>query len=275
MKKIVFVTGAGKGIGQITALQLAKSGYTVCASARTLADLEHTKQLSLGAIRIATVDTTNMAAIKDWVGSEISNTQNTPWGFVANAGSYGAIGAVLDIDMNEWEAGLNLNLMAPVRCSQFFAQLLVSRKIPGRIVLLSGGGATQPLPHFTNYCAAKAGVVRFGETLALELKPHGITVNSIAPGAINSGFIDQVLKAGPKLVGEFMYEKTLKQKESGGTDPQHAAQTIDFLMSDSASHVTGLLISAVWDKWKEFPENWAEIEKTDWYRLRRIVPPGK
>src|SRR4029077_8750505 len=67
----------------------------------------------------------------------------------------------------------------------------------GKIVQLSGGGATNPLPRLSAYAASKAAIVRFAETLALEVHEHHIDVNSIAPGALNTRLLDEVLEAGP------------------------------------------------------------------------------
>ena len=68
----------------------------------------------------------------------------------------------------------------------------------GKIVQLSGGGATNPLPRISAYAASKAAVVRFAETLALEVQDDGIDVNAIAPGALNTRMLDEVLAAGPE-----------------------------------------------------------------------------
>ena len=68
----------------------------------------------------------------------------------------------------------------------------------GKIIQLSGGGATNPLPRLSAYAASKAAIVRFAETLALEVKAFGIDVNAIAPGALNTRMLDEVLAAGPR-----------------------------------------------------------------------------
>ena len=87
----------------------------------------------------------------------------------------------------------------------------------GKIIQLSGGGATSPLPRLSAYAASKAAVVRFAETLAEEVRGTGIDVNAIAPGALNTRLLDEVLEAGPERVGDAFYERALEQRSSGGT----------------------------------------------------------
>ena len=90
----------------------------------------------------------------------------------------------------------------------------------GKIILLSGGGATKPMPFLSAYAASKAALVRFGETLADEVRDAGIDVNAVAPGALNTRLLDEVLEAGPAAVGQAFYEQSLKQK----ADRRHAAR---------------------------------------------------
>src|SRR4051812_16387211 len=101
MKKVVFVTGAGRGIGQAIALRLAKENYIVCGCSRTSSQLEETKKLSEGKIRTSTVDVTDYSAVQKWIEREIKDTGGTPWGLVTAAGIYGPIGTFLE---NSWEA---------------------------------------------------------------------------------------------------------------------------------------------------------------------------
>ncbi len=270
--KLVFVTGAGRGIGRAIALKLSELGYTVSGSSRTLKELEETKSLSQNKIRIASVDVTDSQSVEKWMTRELSETKATPWGLVVSAGTYGSIGSFVETPFSEWEAGIKLNLLSPAFTVQTFARSLISKKLPGRIVMLSGGGATQPLPNFSNYCAAKSAVVRFAETIAHELKPYQITVNTIAPGAIATKFVDDVLIAGPEKAGKVMYEKALKQKQEAGTPPDKAADLAAYLLSPEASQVSSKLISALWDDWAGFHKNWPEIEKSDWYTLKRSTP---
>src|SRR5207248_2207110 len=173
---------------------------------------------------------------------------------VCNAGVYGPKGAIEDVDWDQWMRSVNINLMGTVLCCRAFLPLLRRAK-RGKILLLSGGGATKPLPFLSAYAASKAAVVRFGETLAEELRDARIDVNSIAPGALNTRLVDEVIEAGPEKVGRSFYEASLRQKESGGTPLEKGAELCVYLASEAANGITGKLISAVWDPWPQFEEH--------------------
>jgi NAD(P)-dependent dehydrogenase (short-subunit alcohol dehydrogenase family) len=145
----------------------------------------------------------------------------------------------------------------------------------GKIINLSGGGATSPLPSISAYAASKAAVVRFTETLAEELRPHRIDVNAMAPGPLNTRMLDEMLEAGPEAVGAAAHAKALKQKESGGAPIGNGAELCVFLASAESDGITGKLISAVWDPWKVLAARREELANSDIYCLRRIVPEDR
>jgi NAD(P)-dependent dehydrogenase (short-subunit alcohol dehydrogenase family) len=145
----------------------------------------------------------------------------------------------------------------------------------GKIIFISGGGATKPLPNLSAYAVSKAGVVRFAETLAEEVKDFNIEVNSVAPGALNTRLLDEILTAGPEKVGHTFYEQSLKQQANGGTPLDVGASLCVFLASDKSKGITGKLISAVWDPWQKLPEYLHDIQQSDIYTLRRIVPKDR
>ncbi len=142
----------------------------------------------------------------------------------------------------------------------------------GKVVQLSGGGATSPMPGLSAYAASKAAVVRFAETLAHEVAGDGIDVNAIAPGALNTGMLDEVLEAGPEAVGESFYAAAVKQRENGGTPLTRGADLAVYLGSRRSDGISGRLLSAVWDPWEELEQHAETLEESDIYTLRRIVP---
>lgn len=142
----------------------------------------------------------------------------------------------------------------------------------GKVLLLSGGGATKPLPYLSAYAASKAAVVRFGETLAEEVREFGIDVNAVAPGTLNTRLLDEVLEAGPTKVGQTCYEQALRQKAEGGTPMARGASLCLFLASAASDGITGKLISAVWDPWEKLPEHLGDLCDSDIYTIRRILP---
>jgi NAD(P)-dependent dehydrogenase (short-subunit alcohol dehydrogenase family) len=192
---------------------------------------------------------------------------------VSNAGVYGPKGPVGGADWAQWTRAIEINLygsVLPVR------ELLLhfTERGNGKIVQLSGGGATGPLPGLSAYAASKAAVVRFAETLAEELREHRVDVNAIAPGPLNTRMLDEVLRAGPELVGDAFYEKALEQQRSGGIPLDQGAKLAVFLGSPASDGITGKLLSAVWDPWPQLPQHLEDLS-SDVYTLRRIVPSDR
>ncbi len=193
---------------------------------------------------------------------------------VNNAGIYGPMGPTESVDWKEWTRSIEINLygvLLPARA------LIPHFKKAGRgkIIFLSGGGATNPLPNISSYAASKAAVVRLMETLAEELKPDHVDVNAIAPGALNTRLLDQVLNSGKEAVGESFYAKALKQRESGGVPFEKGAALAVYLASAQSDGITGKLISAQWDPWPTLHQHREELDKSDIYCLRRIVPEDR
>ncbi len=104
-------------------------------------------------------------------------------------------------------------------------------------------------------------------TLALENIDSGIYINAVVPGVLNTRMLNQVLNTGGKS-----YKKLLQQKENGGASIKNAAELIGYLASDISDGITGKLISAVWDDWKNFHENKNLFAKPEIFTLRRITP---
>ena len=120
---------------------------------------------------------------------------------VSNAGVYGPKGTIDRVDWPEWTRAVEINLFGSVLPARALVPHFTERGY-GKVVQLSGGGATNPLPGLSAYAASKAAVVRFAETLAEELREHHVDVNAIAPGALNTRMLEEVLAAGPEAVGQ-------------------------------------------------------------------------
>ena len=194
---------------------------------------------------------------------------------VNNAGVHGPKCGIDDVsfDIGDWIKAIHINLVGTMlMCKEVIP--LMKRNNGGKIINLSGGGATSPMPGMSAYAASKAAVVRMTETFAVELKKYNIDVNAVAPGAMNTRLLDDVLRNGKGKVPDEYYDKLLKQKEGGGTPPDLAASLCVYLASEKSDGITGKLISAVWDDWKNLHERLGELS-SDVYTLRRIVPEDR
>lgn len=190
---------------------------------------------------------------------------------VNNAGIYGPMGLIEEVDWDEWVAAIRVNLLGTVALCRAIIPTMKQQGY-GKIINLSGGGATSPLPRITAYAASKAAIVRLTETIAVELQGTGIDVNAIAPGALNTRLLNQVLAAGPEKVGQGFYERAVRQKKEGGVPLETPAQLAVFLASSESDGITGRLISAVWDDWRNLPGHLDQLTESDIYTLRRIIP---
>ncbi len=270
------VTGASQGFGYAVARQFLAAGARVFICARTGSELDDAaRRLQRDAPREAAVfraraDVSVRTDVDDLVAQAVAALGGLDV-LVCNAGVYGPMGPIEDVDWDEWQHALSINLGGAVLCCRAAIPHLRSAR-RGKIILLSGGGATSPMPFLSAYAASKAALVRFGETLAEELKDAGIDVNAVAPGALNTRLIDEILQAGPERVGHVFHERAQQQKQSGGTPVEQGAALCEFLASPASDGITGRLISAVWDPWRTLPQRRAELAGSDVYTLRRITP---
>ena len=189
------------------------------------------------------------------------------------AGIYGPVGFITDVDNEKWIEAININLCGTFLCIKAVLPTMI-RNGKGKIINLSGGGAVSPFPRFSAYATSKAGVVRLTETLAEEVKEYNIDINAIAPGAVNTKLLDQVLEAG-EAAGKDFLAKSIKQKKEGGVPPERVAELAVFLASTKTDGLTGRLISLLWDKWGEIPQHLDRIMSSDIYTMRRIIPADR
>lgn len=276
--KAALVTGANQGLGIEIARHYVDAGARVfiCARDENLLAAAHEELAARagdpGRVASRVADVADAAAVDALVAAAIERFPNLSI-LVNNAGVYGPKGPIEVVDWEEWAQAIAVNLFGsilPVR-----ALIPHLRRLGGgKIVQLSGGGATSPLPGLSSYAASKAAIVRFAETLALELADDDVDVNSIAPGALNTRLLDEVLQAGPEAVGEDFYRRSLEQQASGGTPLELGAELAVWLASPASDGISGRLLSAKWDPWRDLPEHREDLE-SDIYTLRRIVPADR
>ena len=267
--KIAVVTGGSRGIGKAVAQSLVAAGCKVTAVSRSAQELESLKdeiEKTGFVVDIETVDVSNYGQVEKLM-NEVVKKFGTIDILINAAGIYGPIGLFGDNDIKKWTETIQINLVGTANCVHAVLPAMMKNKA-GKIINFSGGGAVNSFPHFSGYATSKAAIVRFTENLATEYKDFNIQVNAIAPGAVNTKLLGEVLDAGPEKAGKDFYEKSIKQKQEGGEDPQLAADLILFIISNN---LTGKLVSAKWDSWKEWNE--AEVKRINnsaEYTLRRI-----
>jgi NAD(P)-dependent dehydrogenase (short-subunit alcohol dehydrogenase family) len=272
------ITGASLGLGAEIAEQFAAAGAAVMLCARNAIELEAQCRRLTAAYPNARI-LGHRADVSDRsdVDSLFTTAQEKFGKFdilVNNAGVYGPMGSIDSIDWNEWVQAIAINLMGTVYCSRKAVAAFKPNRY-GKIINLSGGGATSPLPGISAYAASKAAVVRFTETLALEVKEFGIDVNAVAPGALATRLTDQLIAAGPERIGAELHARMGKMQSEGGTPLGIGAALCIYLASSDSDGLTGRLIAAQWDPWPFAGAIKSKLDASDIYTLRRIVPADR
>jgi len=277
--QVALITGTSRGLGLAIARQMAQAGAHLALLARDKQALENAcvevqavRSDPAQHIRCYVTDLADDAQIDQIVARYLDDFGQVDI-LINNAGVQGPIGPLDQVDWDDWRAVFQINFLAPAQLCRLLIPGMRARG-RGKIVNISGGGAAGPRPDLSAYAAAKAALVRLSETLAEELGDSKIDVNCVAPGAMNTRMLDELLAAGP-AGARHEYERAVAQAQSGGTPPEKAAALVVFLASAASDGITGRLLSAVWDDWASLPDKREQLAKSDIYTLRRIVPEDR
>jgi NAD(P)-dependent dehydrogenase (short-subunit alcohol dehydrogenase family) len=272
----VIVTGGSQGLGRAIVERLAQEGANILFCARNSVSLSELEQDLKGKVGMNQrlfahpCDVSSASDVEDLFRK--ADAEFSPLHvLINNAGIYGPKGPSAEVDWDEWRRCIEINLYGTfLPCRHAIDRFKKSGY--GKIVNLSGGGATNPLPNISAYAASKAAVVRLTETLAEELRDFHVDVNAVAPGALNTRLLDEVLQAGPEKVGADFHARAVKQAKEGGVPLELGANLCVYLASSESDGVTGRLLSAKWDPWPSLHIHKEELDGSDIYTLRRIVP---
>jgi NAD(P)-dependent dehydrogenase (short-subunit alcohol dehydrogenase family) len=285
---VALITGASQGLGRFLAKSFWAKGYSLILVSKNISVLDQLAQeflTSLSAnpssndarqqISVHACDFASPEAVDESLKTLIASFSSLDV-LINNAAIQGPVGSSADIWVSSpeaWREAIQVDLVAPVEIASRLVPLLARSKSPskGSIINLSGGGATGPRANFSAYATAKAGLVRFSETLAEEVKGMGIRVNCIAPGAMKTAMMEEVLQKGPDFAGAKEVAIAKKIMTSGGASMERVAELALFLAGEASLGVTGRLISAMWDNWSELPKNASTLESSDLFTLRRVA----
>ncbi|WP_059105894.1 SDR family NAD(P)-dependent oxidoreductase [Shouchella shacheensis] len=243
---VALITGAGSGIGEETAKRLASEGATVILVGRTKQKLESVAEAIPGA-HVIPADVTvkaDVARLADYV----ANTFGTLDVLINGAGGSKS-SFIMDTSEEDWDAMQNVNLKSVFLVSQLLGGVMKKQaegeqeKRKRSIVNITSLSGHQAGAHIPHYSSAKAGAINFTKALALELAPHGIRVNSVSPG-----FIDT-----PLTEGSLQNEKFAKTIERNTAlmrvgESEEIANVVAFVASNEASYMTGsdVLVDGGW-----------------------------
>jgi len=270
---LALITGPNRGLGEVLAQSFWEHGYSLLLVGRSPSTCEAMGKLPAynggQSLHFMSADFSDPSEVMTLCEQLERHTEPISV-LVNNAAIQGPIGPAWTGTIADWVNTIQVNLLAPVALCRAVIPGMIARG-SGSIINLSGGGATGPRANFSAYAAAKTGLVRFSETLADEAKVHGVKVNCVAPGAMKTAMLEQVLSTGEIASGTREFEIAKKVFLDGGASMDRVAQLALFLASRKSDGITGKLISAIWDDWENWPHNLRELASSDVYTLRRIV----
>jgi len=235
--KIAIVTGSSQGIGQGIAERLAQDGASVVidyhthpkGADETLAAVESFGSKGL----VVQADLSVVSDIQTLVGATIDHFGKIDI-LINNAGMDGKNKDFWDLTEADFDAVINLNLKGTFFATQAVVKHFIETKRPGKIINLSSVHEELPFPHFAPYCVSKGGIKMMMRDLAIELGPLGITINNIAPGAIETP-INTALLNDPVKLSALLQNIPLGRLGK----PSDIAPLVAFLVSSEADYITG------------------------------------
>ena len=255
--RVALVTGASQGIGRVVASELAASGFTVAAAARSLEKLKEL-EAQTGAVAVP-LDVTDASAVSNAV-ERVESELGPIDLLVNNAGVSGRSGASWELGHEDWWQVVEVNVLGPFLCSRAVMPAMATRRA-GRIVNVSSNAAffrvEDDFAGVINsaYMASKAAVVRFTEALASEARPSGVHVFAISPGTVKTD-MTAVTFADNWDDADFW------------SRPEATAELIEFIASGALDALSGRYIHATADDWRTFADRGPEMLARDSHALR-------
>ena len=269
--QVAIITGAGRGIGQAIAQAYAREGARLVLAARSQPELEQTAAAiaKTGAQAIAVpTDVTDPAQAERLASAALTRFGRIDL-LVNNAGISGPVGPLQDNDIAQWAETISVNLTGTFLVCRAVIPIML-RQGGGKIINLSGAGAANAWSNLSAYCASKAAVVRLTEVLAQELAPQNITVNALGPGSVHTSMWDQMTQDAARAGADFIHRLGLQVTSGGGAPIAECAELAVWLASQESANLTGRLISATTDDFRNLPPRIPQIMATDTATLRRI-----
>src|SRR2546427_3151309 len=246
--KVAIITGASKGIGRVMSLEFARDCASVVCNARTAELVKETVRLveKAGGSAIAVVgDAAQEADVKNLVAASVKAFGKIDT-LINNAGDGGPTKPVQDYSVEDWFYTVNSCLTSSYMCTHFVVPEMIKAG-GGAIVNISSVAGRRGLPFRIGYCSAKAGQVGMTFGMAIELAPHNITVNAIAPGAVAGDRIDRVIEGQAQARGVPLEEMRRSLIDRSPLKRMSTAEDIAtlaiYLCSDAARNLSGQCIA--------------------------------
>jgi len=234
--KIALVTGSSQGIGQGVAVRLAQEGARIIVNYHSNPEgaddtLKQIRDAGSDGVAIQ-ADLGQTAEIDRLIQESVAQCGQID--ILVNNAGLEKRAPFWEVQESDYDLVLHVNLKGVFFTTQAFVKHLLARKAPGRIINMSSVHEELPFPHFASYCASKGGLKMLCRNLAIELAPYNITVNNVAPGAIETPINSSLLNDKTKLAA------LLSNIPLGRLGkPGDVSGAVAFLASEDASYITG------------------------------------
>jgi len=234
--KVALVTGSSQGIGAAIAVRLAEEGADIIVNYRShpeegiavkaQCESKGRRSVAIGA------DLGSVEAVYKLVADGVAALGQID--ILVNNAGVEKNASFWDVTEKDYDFVLNTNLKGPFFATQAFVKHLQARKAPGKVINISSVHEDLPFPHFTSYCASKGGMKMIMRNLSIELAPFGITINNVAPGAIETP-INHALLNDPEKLKALLENIPLNRLGK----PADVSSGVAFLASSEADYITG------------------------------------
>lgn len=239
--KVALVTGSSQGIGQAIAIRLAQAGASIVINYRSHPE---GAEETLSKVKAAggqchmvdgltlQADTSTVANVQRMITESVDHFGKLD--ILVNNAGIEKNADFWDVTEADYDAVMNVNLKGVFFAIQAFAKHRMAVQQPGKVINVSSVHEELPFPHFAAYCASKGGLKMLTRDLSVELAPFGITINNVAPGAIETPINTKLLN-DPEKLGALLQNIPLKRLGQ----PGDVASIVAFLASSESDYVTG------------------------------------
>jgi len=228
-KKKILITGASRGIGKNIALKSKEKGYIVLGTSTSKEGVQSLEKEGIHGYKLNLNDIKSIELFKDILVKEHSDIE-----ILINNAGITRDNIVLRMTDEDWMDVLNVHLNGTFKISKAVIKFMLKKRW-GRIINITSTSASIGNKGQANYAAAKSGIEAFSRSLAKEVGSRGITVNSVAPGYIETDMTEQIKN---KIKEEILKQIPLSRFGK----PEEVAELIEFLITDEASYITGQTI---------------------------------
>jgi short-subunit dehydrogenase len=269
-ERFIVISGATGYLGSNLARHFASNGENLFLIARDKKKLQGLRKTLLSTHNVQ-IETKSIDFAKISAYGKLNKIRKDLNIFAAihTIGVQAPIGSLINQSPKLVRKSMEINFISAFLFTKFCVSRM-DKKGRTSLVFFSGGGATFPRPDFGPYGSAKTALIRMIETLSIELNSHNISANIISPGALPSQMMQEIIKH-QETVSDIERQAAIETLYEGDLALHKVMSLTDYLLGNEGIEISGKLISAKWDDWKNWTTHMSELRNSDIYTLRRIT----